>query len=115
METVDYWLVGGYLLLILTLGLHAGRKVNSLRQFAIAGGNYGTRVVFATPSVSYIGGGFTMGNTGVVYTIGLVNVTAIWGFSLKEILVEFFLAPRMRDFRIPFPPGMSQARPMGGR
>lgn len=98
METLDYWLVGGYLLLILALGLNAGRKVNSLRQFAIAGGNYGTLVVFATLSASYIGGGFTMGNAGVVYTIGLVNVAAIWGFSLKEILVGWFLAPRMRRF-----------------
>ncbi len=98
MHWIDYMLVAGYLLLILVLGLQAGRKVNNMSQFATAGGGYGAFVVFATLSASYIGGGFTMGNAGVVYGIGIANIVAIWGFSIKEILVGYFLAPRLVHF-----------------
>lgn len=98
MQTIDYWIVGGYLLLVLTIGLNAGRKVNSLKQFSIADARYGPLVVFATLSASFIGGGFTMGNAAQVYMIGIVNIAAIWGFSIKEILVSQYLAPRMTRF-----------------
>src|SRR5690606_22496684 len=98
MNAIDYWIVGGYLFLILALGLNAGRKVHSLSQFSVAGRGYGRCVVFATLSASYIGGGFTMGNAAKVYEIGIMNIIAIWGFSLKEILVSVYLAPRMKQF-----------------
>ena len=39
-----------------------------------------------------------MGNAATVYAIGIVNIVAIWGFSLKEIIVAFVIAPRMRHF-----------------
>lgn len=98
MHLIDSLLIAGYFVLILALGLRAGRKVNDMRQFSIAGGRYGALVVFATLSASYIGGGFTMGNAATVYLIGVANVVAIWGFSIKEIFVALFIAPRMRHF-----------------
>ena len=40
-----------------------------------------------------------MGLAEKVFTMGLVYVIGLWGFSVKEILVAKFLAPRMNDFQ----------------
>jgi len=56
-------------------------------------------VIFATLSASFIGGGFSMGNAEKVFLFGIVNVFALWGFSLKEILVARFIAPRMDKYK----------------
>jgi len=49
--------------------------------------------------VLFRSGGFSIGNAEKVFTIGVVNIFALWGFSLKEILVATFIAPRMDKFR----------------
>ena len=59
---------------------------------------YSSIVIFATLSASFIGGGFSIGNAEKVFRFGIVNIVALWGFSLKEILVAKFIAPRMGNF-----------------
>ncbi len=44
-------------------------------------------------------GGYTIGNAGKVYSAGLVYSFALLGFSLKEVLVALFIAPKMDRFR----------------
>ena len=39
-----------------------------------------------------------MGNAEKVFLFGIVNIFALWGFSLKEILVASFIAPRMGKY-----------------
>ena len=87
-----------YLALVLTIGLLAGRGIRNLSHFSVAGRSFSSFVVFATLSASFIGGGFTMGNAEKVFTWGIVNIFALWGFSLKEILVATLVAPRMDTF-----------------
>ena len=36
-----------------------------------------------------------MGNAEKVFLFGIINIFALFGFSLKEILVAFLIAPRM--------------------
>jgi len=55
-------------------------------------------VIFATLSASFIGGGFSIGNAEKVFRLGIVNIVALWGFSLKEILVARYIAPRTGNF-----------------
>jgi SSS family solute:Na+ symporter len=69
-----------------------------MEQFAVAGRSFTSLVIFATLSASFIGGGFSIGNAEKVYLFGIVNIFALWGFSLKEILVATFIAPRMNRF-----------------
>ena len=95
---VDLFLVLIYLALVLAIGIMAGRGVRSLHHFSVAGRSYSSAVVFATLSASFIGGGFTMGNAEKVFTWGIANIFALWGFSLKEILVATLIAPRMDIF-----------------
>jgi len=88
-------IVGVYLLAVLMIGLWAGRNIGSLNDYAVAGKGYGSLVIFATLSASFIGGGFSIGNAERVFLIGIANIVALWGFSLKEILVAALIAPRM--------------------
>jgi len=39
-----------------------------------------------------------MGNAEKVFLFGIINIVALWGFSLKEILVALFIAPRMEKY-----------------
>ena len=88
-----------YLLAVLGVGIVAGRNISNLREYAVAGKSYGTIIIFATLSASFIGGGFSIGNAERVFLIGITNIVALWGFSLKEILVARYIAPRMSQYQ----------------
>ncbi len=98
MSSWDIAIVSVYLLIIVGLGLNAGRGVRTITHFSVAGRSFGSFVVFATLSASFIGGGFTLGNAAKVYSVGIMNILALWGFGLKEVLVATVLAPRMHRF-----------------
>ncbi len=97
--TIDYTIVLVYLLGILALGLYTSRGIKNLEDYAVAGRNYPAVIIFATLSASFIGGGFTLGNAEKVFLFGIVNILALWGFSVKEVLVSIFIAPKMDRFR----------------
>ena len=96
--SIDNIIILSYLLAVLAIGLWAGRNVKNLADYSVAGRSFPAIIVFATLSASFIGGGFTLGNAEKVFTIGIVNIIALWGFSLKEILVAKFIAPRIHNF-----------------
>lgn len=87
-----------YLIAVLFIGLWAGRGMKGMKDFALAGKSFGMLVIFATLSASFIGGGFSMGNAEKVFLIGVSNIVALWGFSIKEILVARYIAPRMGQY-----------------
>jgi len=95
---LDYAIISGYLLAILLLGLWSGKGMKTLSDFSVSHRSYGSMVIFATLSASFIGGGFSIGNAEKVFRLGIANIVALWGFSLKEILVAKFIAPRTGNF-----------------
>lgn len=95
---LDIIIIFGYLAGILALGLWSGRHIRNMEQYAVAGRSFVSLVIFATLSASFIGGGFSIGNAEKVFLFGIVNIFALWGFSLKEILVATYIAPRMDRF-----------------
>jgi len=95
---IDTAVVVVYLAVILGLGLWAGREQKNLADYAVVGRSYGPLVIFATMSASFIGGGFSTGNAANVFLFGIANIVGLWGFSLKEILVARFIAPKMDRF-----------------
>lgn len=99
LANIDYIIVITYLVGIMALGLYASWGIKNLTQYAVAGRDYTAPVVFATLSAAFIGGGFTLGNAEKVFMWGIVNIFALWGFSLKEILVAKYIAPRMQAHR----------------
>jgi len=110
---LDFTIIGLYLAAVLAVGVWAGRRIGSFEEYAVAGRSYSSFVVFATLSASFIGGGFTMGNAEKVFTFGIVNVVALWGFSLKEILVAKIIAPRVGAFPNAISPGDVMERDYG--
>ncbi|EKE10419.1 MAG: hypothetical protein ACD_16C00036G0009 [uncultured bacterium] len=96
---IDYVIVSLYFGAVLANGLFMSRKVHCLADYATGGRSYSAFGVFATLSASFIGGGFTMGLAAKVFSFGLIYVIALWGFSVKEILIAQYIAPRMARFR----------------
>jgi SSS family solute:Na+ symporter len=95
---LDYALIIFYLCVVLVVGLLSGKGMKSLQEFSVSHRSYTSLVIFATLSASFIGGGFSIGNAEKVFRLGIANIVALWGFSLKEILVARFIAPRMDNF-----------------
>lgn len=95
---VDQIIIGAYLFCVLLLGLWAGRGVKNIQEYSVVNRSYSSWIVFATLSASFIGGGFSMGNAEKVNLYGIVYVFALFGFSLKEILVAKFIAPHIDKF-----------------
>ena len=87
-----------YLTGILTLGVWSGRKLKSLKDFSLSHATYGPFVIFATLSASFIGGGFSVGNASKVFLFGIGNIVALWGFSIKELLVAKFIVRNVNRF-----------------
>lgn len=87
-----------YLTGILTLGMWSGRKLKSLKDFSLSHATYGPFVIFATLSASFIGGGFSMGNASKVFLFGIGNIVALWGFSIKELLVAKLIVRNVNRF-----------------
>ncbi len=102
---IDNIIVGVYLFAVLAIGITAGRKVRTFEDFSVAGRGFSYLVIFATLSASFIGGGFSIGNAEKVFLYGIVNIFALWGFSIKEILVALYIAPRIRKYARPISVG----------
>ncbi|MCP4610104.1 MAG: sodium:solute symporter family protein [Planctomycetes bacterium] len=95
---MDYGIIIFYLCAILLVGLWSGKGMKSLRDFSVSHRSYTSFVIFATLSASFIGGGFSIGNAEKVFRLGIANIIVLWGFSLKEILVARYIAPKMDNF-----------------
>ncbi len=93
--TIQNIIIFIYLVAVLIIGVWAGRGVNNMKDYAVASRSFGTMAIFATLSASFIGGGFSMGNAEKVFLVGISNIVALWGFSLKEILVARYIAPNI--------------------
>jgi solute:Na+ symporter, SSS family len=96
---LDSIVVIAFLVLTLFIGSFVGRKVTTLKDFAVGGRNYNSFFVFATLSASFIGGGYTFGLTEKVFEYGMVYTLCMFGFSLQQLLVGYFVAPRMGQFQ----------------
>tara|TARA_A100001015_G_scaffold313533_1_gene420973 strand:+ start:19 stop:1398 length:1380 start_codon:yes stop_codon:yes gene_type:complete len=95
----DLVIVAIFLMLNIAIGFISRKKNNTLENFSVGDRNFNAWFIFATLSATFIGGGFTIGNASKVYSSGIYYSLALMGFSLKEILVATFIAPRMDAHR----------------
>lgn len=95
---IDFVILALYVIAIISIGWISAKKVKNLNDFATGGRQYTSFFITATLSSAFIGGGFTTGLAEKVYSLGLIYVIALWGFSLKEILVAKYIAPQMVKF-----------------
>jgi len=87
-----------FLLINLTLGLLAGRKVKNVRDFSIGNKDFSTATITSTIVATWIGGGFMFYGLQNTYTSGLQFIIPLLGTTLCLLLTGQVLAVRMGEF-----------------
>lgn len=95
---VDNTIIVLFLIANLYIGYLSSKKVINFSHFSVGHRGFSSILIFCTLSATFIGGGYTIGNAGKVFSSGLIYSFALLGFSLKEVLVACFVAPRMGRF-----------------
>ncbi len=95
---IDLIIVGTYLLLIVIIGVIAARKNNDKETFAVAGRDIPIPLIVVSLSALLLYQNNTLGTTEKVFLLGISQVFALFGYSLKEILVAKFIAPNMNAY-----------------
>lgn len=95
---LDGFIVAFYLCLTLALGIYVAKQVKSPEEYKTGGRNYPAWIILATLTASFIGGGFTIGLAEKTFSYGILFILAMWGFSVKEVLIAKLIAPRMHAF-----------------
>ena len=95
---LDIAIIVIFLALNLVIGVISSKNINSFDRFSVGKRTFTSFAIFASLSASFIGGGYTLGNAGKVFSHGMIYAVALLGFSLKEILVAQVIAPRMAAY-----------------
>ncbi|GAB4392251.1 MAG: sodium:solute symporter family protein [Gammaproteobacteria bacterium] len=96
--SIDLVIICLFLAINLVIGLACSKNINDLNQFSVGHRAFGSFAIYASLTASFIGGGYTLGNAAKVQQYGLIYACALLGFSLKEIFVALWIAPRMHAF-----------------
>uniref|UniRef100_A0A914CLK7 High-affinity choline transporter 1 n=1 Tax=Acrobeloides nanus TaxID=290746 RepID=A0A914CLK7_9BILA len=94
-----------FYLVILFIGVWAGRKTNKAKQgigeqteeVMLAGRNIGTLVGIFTMTATWVGGAYINGTAEALYNGGLVRCQAPIGYALSLVLGGVLFARKMRD------------------
>lgn len=97
-HSIDIGIVAIFLIINLYIGWMVKRKIVDITHFAVGHRSFKSAVICMSLTATYIGGGYTMGNAAKVYETSMIYAVALLGFSLKEILVGLFIAPRMKRY-----------------
>ncbi|HEX5475092.1 MAG TPA: sodium:solute symporter family protein [Vicinamibacterales bacterium] len=87
-----------YSLAQIALGLWVGRRVHGSSDFFVAGRRLGGGLLFATFLAANIGGGSTIGATGLGYRDGLAAWWWVGSAGIGSILLAFWVGPAIRRF-----------------
>ncbi len=95
---VDAAIVVGYLGILVAVGLRGGHLVKNAADFTAADKRYGTAVMVATLSASFIGGGYSSGNAAAAYENGIGTALTLFGFGIGMVLTGKYLVPGVARF-----------------
>ena len=86
----------GYSALLVGLGLWIGRRVSGTKDFFVAGRRLGPGLIFSTMLAANIGGGSTVGATGLGYRDGLAAWWWVGSAALGSAVLAIWIGPRIR-------------------
>jgi len=93
--------VGAYVLMILAIGLYAGRRIEDQTDYIVAGRNMSLGLLVFTLFATFYGGGTIMGVAGAAYDEGVLGVIADpFGAALCLFLGGFFFFRVMRRMKL---------------
>ncbi|PYR89013.1 MAG: sodium:solute symporter [Acidobacteria bacterium] len=85
-----------YSLAQIALGIWVARRVQGSRDFFVAGRSLGPGLLFATFLAANIGGGSTIGATGLGYRDGLAGWWWVGSAGIGSIILALWVGPRIR-------------------
>ncbi len=91
-------MIAAYLAVLTFVALKA-RAAHQFEEFSLAGRSLTLPLVFGSLAATYVGGAFSIGFVGKGFATGLVFLILGLAFSLQNILVGFFVAPRLRALK----------------
>lgn len=97
-DMADRLIVFGYLAVLVIVGLRGGKGVKNADDFTATGKQYGTWVIFATLSASFVGGGYSSGNAAAAYESGIGTALTLFGFSIGMLIIGKWFAPGVARF-----------------
>ena len=75
---IDLLIVGGYLVVMVLVGLHFTKRIKNSEDYYLADRSFGPLVLMATVCATIIGGSGLMGRAGVAYSSGFkANLNAV--------------------------------------
>ena len=95
---IDTFIVIGFLLINLVIGLYYGSKIKNIKDYSIGSRNFNTSTLSATIIATWIGGGFFASALSETYKEGLWHIFARTGDILTLLIVGYFIAPRVKIF-----------------
>ncbi|MEM7055517.1 MAG: HD domain-containing protein [Bacteroidota bacterium] len=96
--TLDIIIFSIFLALNLLIGLGAGRRVKTLREYATGRKDFSTATVTSTIVATWVGGGFLFYALAQIYTTGLLFIIASLGGTICLLFTGQVLAVRMGEF-----------------
>lgn len=109
MTDLDFAVIAFYFAGMVFVGWLASRKVNSVQDYAIAGGKLGFPVLLGTLVATQIGGGATLGRAGKAYEVGIAIGIASLAYALGLFLFTR-LSPILRRLKVWTIPGALDLR-----
>lgn len=94
---IDFFIVTGFLLLTLVVGLSYGKKVRNIKDYALGGRNFSTIALVSTIVATQASGSnflITLANT---YTDGFYEIASL-GIGVSIVLTSIILVSRMQEF-----------------
>ncbi|MEK4029573.1 sodium:solute symporter family protein [Pseudobacillus sp. FSL P4-0506] len=92
---LDLTILVVYMLVVLWIGYFTMNKITSFSDYSVAGRSMPFALIFATIGATLAGGGATVGRVSFVYETGIVVFLALLGVVISQILIGFFVAPRI--------------------
>jgi SSS family solute:Na+ symporter len=94
---MNAYLIGilAYSVLLMSIGVHIGRRVKSASDFLVAGRRLGARLIFSTFLAANLGAGSTVGATGLGFRFGLSAWWWVGSASIGTLLLATFLGPKL--------------------
>lgn len=86
-----------YFLVLVGFGLIV-RRIRTFSEYAVGARAVPLAMIFASISATYIGPGYTMGFASKGFANGWLFWFLTLGFTLQNLLVAFFIAPRLHAF-----------------
>jgi SSS family solute:Na+ symporter len=89
-------IIGVYSAAQIALGLWAARRVRASSDFFVGGRSFGPGLLFATFLAANIGGGSTIGATGLGYRDGLAAWWWVGSTAIGSLILAIWVGPRIR-------------------